>query len=151
MDSKLLSQLIDRYFSSMNTVQRAMNVMITERMPKHLTSDQFCILKYIGEQEQCTSSELSEVFFVGKSSITAMINRLAEKELIVRHPDEKDRRVTYLALTEEGKRLSQELNRTIEQLLAKYIVHFEEEEALAFINTLEKLGKVLSEQEGGRE
>ncbi|ANE46581.1 MarR family transcriptional regulator [Paenibacillus swuensis] len=149
MDTHLLNQIIDRYFTSTFTVNRIMNSLITDRMPQNLTADQYCILKYIGEQQNCTSSELSEVFLVGKSSITAMVNRLKDKNLLTRTPDEKDRRVIYLSLTPEGERLAVGLKETIEDLLRKYMVHFEEGEALAFIKTFEKLERLLSEDEGG--
>ncbi|MBB6669861.1 MarR family transcriptional regulator [Cohnella nanjingensis] len=146
MDCKLLSQIISRYKSAMFTVQRRMNALIRDEMPQDLTIDQFSTLEYIRSRGQCTSSELAEVFCVGKSSITAIITRLFDKRLIKRLPDDKDRRVTYLRLTEEGERIAGELDGKIEDLLSRYMGHFEEKEASQFIETYEKLARVLVQQ-----
>ncbi|WP_281883623.1 MarR family winged helix-turn-helix transcriptional regulator [Paenibacillus sp. YYML68] len=138
-----MKQIVARYEAASFTVNRRINAMIRECMQEELTLDQYSILRYIGDRSQCTSSELAEAFCVGKSSITAIITRLAAKRLIVRLPDEKDRRVTYLALTEEGRRLSDVVESSIQQLLTRLMEHFQPEEAEAFIGTYEKLAKVL--------
>lgn len=143
MDLALLKQIIDRYEAANFAVNRRLNGMIRELMPDGLTVDQFSTLRYLRSREMCTSSELADIFCVGKSSITAIITRLSDKNLIMRLPDEKDRRVIYLALTEEGIKICDGMEDKVHQLLSKYISHFEEQEALTFIETFEKLAKEL--------
>ncbi|EGL15801.1 MULTISPECIES: MarR family transcriptional regulator [Paenibacillus] len=152
MDETLLSQIIDRYESTIFTVNRRLNAMIKDRMPEELTQEQYATLRYLQSRGQCTSSELAEIFCVGKSSITAIITRLADKELIVRMPDDKDRRVTYLALTDKGTAAVNEMRLRIQELLAGVIKHFDGQEAITFIETFEKLADVLVQQpdEGSR-
>lgn len=145
MDGEQLHQLIHRYESATFTVNRRLSALIRELMPGGLTADQYGILRYIQDRQRCTSSELADMFCVGKSSITAIITRLFDKELIRRMPDEKDRRVIYLQLTEKGAGVATEMEIKIQQLLARYISHFEEQEAETFIRTYEKLAKVLTE------
>lgn len=149
MDKQFLKQMIERYESANFTVNRIMNAAIRDRMPENLTADQHATLRYIRERGLCTHSELADFFFVGKSSITAIVKRLTDKHLIKRLPDEKDRRVTYLSLTEEGERLVADMQDKIEDLLARYIVHFNEQEAQTFIETFEKLAHILIHEEGG--
>jgi len=136
-----LKQFIDRYESATFVVNRRVNAMIREIMPGELTIDQFATLRYLRAQQTSTSSELADIFCVGKSSITAIVTRLSDKNLIKRLPDEKDRRVIYLALTEEGVQICDLMEEKIQQLLSKYMKHFDEQEAVAFINTFEKLAK----------
>ncbi|PYI53591.1 MarR family transcriptional regulator [Paenibacillus flagellatus] len=145
MNDELLKDIIGRYERVTFTVERRLNALIRELMPDGITIDQYAILRYIASRSMCTSSELSDTFYVGKSSITAIITRLFEKKLLKRIPDEKDRRVTYLALTEEGERMTEEMCGSIQRLLSKYIQHFDEQEAIAFITTFEKLGRVLTD------
>ncbi|OBZ10092.1 MULTISPECIES: MarR family winged helix-turn-helix transcriptional regulator [Bacillales] len=140
-DRALLKQIIDRYEAANFVVNRRLNAMFRELMPHDLTVDQFTVMRYLRTRDKSTSSELADIFCVGKSSITAIINRLFGKNLITRLPDEKDRRVIYLALTEEGNRLCDGMEDKIQVLLAKYIKHFDEQEALDFITTFEKLAK----------
>jgi DNA-binding MarR family transcriptional regulator len=145
MDLQMLKQLIDRYCAATFIVNRKINAHLRDLMPEEITVDQFSTMQYIRAQGSCTSSELADIFCVGKSSITAIITRLFDKELIMRLPDEKDRRVTYLTLTEEGKRLTDEMESKVQNMLAQYISHFSEKEAIAFIETYEKLAAVLVE------
>ncbi|MDQ8734167.1 MarR family transcriptional regulator [Paenibacillus sp. LHD-38] len=139
MDRALLKDIIDRYEAANFLVNRRLNAMIRELMPDDLTVDQFSTLRYLRSREKSTSSELADIFCVGKSSITAIITRLFDKNLIQRLPDEKDRRVIYLALTQEGKQVCDRMEDKIQVLLAKYIDRFEEQEALTFIETFERL------------
>jgi DNA-binding MarR family transcriptional regulator len=141
MDRALLKQIIDRYEAATFLVNRRLNGMIRELMPDELTVDQFSTLRYLRSRQLSTPSELADIFCVGKSSISAITTRLFDKNLIQRKPDEKDRRVVYLALTTEGEQLCDILEDKIQLLLAKYINHFDEEEAICFIKTLEKLGR----------
>ncbi|MBB6733092.1 MarR family winged helix-turn-helix transcriptional regulator [Cohnella zeiphila] len=144
MDNALLNQLIDRYKEAMFTVERRLHVLLREAMPEELTLEQYCILQYAKSRGRCTSTELSELLSVGKSSITAMIGRLFDKQLILRIPDDKDRRVTYLELTLDGERLTREANDSIAKVLSGYLLHFDEAEATQFIETYEKLAQALS-------
>jgi DNA-binding MarR family transcriptional regulator len=143
MDRELLSSIIERYESASFIVYRRMNAAIREGLSDDLTLDQMSMIRYLRKHGQCTATELAEAFCVGKSSISAITSRLFDKQFIRRIPDETDRRVTYFALTEEGYRKSLETDEKIQEILMKYIGHFSEEEALRFIETFEKLAKVL--------
>ncbi|WP_337100844.1 MarR family winged helix-turn-helix transcriptional regulator [Paenibacillus sp. YIM B09110] len=143
MDLRLSKEIIHRYEAAHFLVNRRLNALIRELMPEELTIDQFSTLRYLHSQGRSTSSELADIFCVGKSSITAIINRLFYKNLIYRLPDEKDRRVTYLALTEEGEQLFDEMDVKMYELLLKYISPFDEQEAITFIQTFEKLAHEL--------
>ncbi|MFS0725615.1 MarR family winged helix-turn-helix transcriptional regulator [Paenibacillus sp. 1P07SE] len=145
IDKKLLEDIIRRYEQAQFTVNRQLNAMMRDFVPEEITVDQYATLRYIHQQRRCTSSELAEVFCVAKSSISAIITRLFDKQLIDRVPDEKDRRVTYLTLTDKGKAISEEMERLIQERLAKYLGAFNHEEARHFINTYEKLALVLTQ------
>ncbi len=145
----MLPEIIVRYETAMFSVNRKLNALIRSIMPEELTADQFSTLRYIRSKGRATSSELADIFCVGRSSITAIITRLTAKDLIVRRPDEKDRRVTYLELSDEGVRLTDEMEAKIKQLFTTYLVHFDSEEAMQFIYTFEKLAKVLGEPADG--
>ncbi|WP_223829498.1 MarR family winged helix-turn-helix transcriptional regulator [Paenibacillus arenilitoris] len=147
MDRALLKQIIERYEAANFVVNRRMNAMIRELMPDELTVDQFSTLRYLRSSGKSTSSELADIFCVGRSSVTAIINRLFDKKLIERIPDDKDRRVTYLKLTEEGIQMSDAMEEKIQTLIAKFITHFDEQEALCFIETFEKLARRMMQGE----
>lgn len=136
-------ELVDRYVEATFTINRRFNSVLRDSMIDTLTPDQFSTLRYIRDRQQCTSSDLSHFFGVGRSSITAIISRLVAKKFIKRRIDAHDRRVIYLSLTKEGKELFSEIELRIQELLSGYIDHFSEEEATSFIETYEKLAHVL--------
>ncbi|REK71745.1 MarR family winged helix-turn-helix transcriptional regulator [Paenibacillus paeoniae] len=142
-DPNLLKALIHRYEVANFVVERGLHVRVKDLMPEELTVDQFKTLRFLRHNENSTASELSQYFCVGKSSITAIITRLSDKGLIERVPDDDDRRVTHLMLTEEGERISGLLEERVHRVLSDIIEHFDEKEAIMFIETFEKLAEVV--------
>ncbi|MHA6482004.1 MarR family winged helix-turn-helix transcriptional regulator [Paenibacillus sp. strain BS8-2] len=140
----ILKELIQRYERANFMVERRLNGAIKDMMPEKLTVDQFKMLRFLRSNERSTPSELSEVFCVGKSSITAIISRLSEKGYIQRLAEENDRRIVILVLSEEGKQLCDTMEAKVEAMLAGFMNRFEEQEALLFIRTFEKLADVMS-------
>ncbi|AJY74095.1 MarR family winged helix-turn-helix transcriptional regulator [Paenibacillus beijingensis] len=150
MDERpLLCEIIKRYEIASFTVDRRINALVKDLMPEDLTTEQYWVIRYIQMRERSTSSELAEVFCVGKSSVTAIVTRLADKALIQRIPDPSDRRVTYLQLTEEGVQLAEQMEQVIQDLLAGLIGHFTADEAKQFLELYEKLAHVLLHYESG--
>ena len=104
MDKRELQDLIDRFDEFAFTVARKCFVAVTkEQIGGGLTSDQHLTMRYI-KTCLCTSSQLADVFYVNKSAITAIMNRLSDKGYVERVPDTRDRRVIHLQLTDrDGK------------------------------------------------
>lgn len=144
MQPIILKDLIHRYEEADFIVTRRLNALIRELMPESITVDQYATLCYLNKRGRCTSTELADIFCVGKSSITAIITRLSDKGYTQRMPEEKDRRITHLALTEQGEEMCRLLEEKVEGLLGQLIQFFTEEEAIRFIKTYEKLAEKLT-------
>lgn len=143
MSENHIQQIVNRYLDVAFSVTKKAEALITEQIGSDLTHDQHYILRYINRTELCTSTELSEVFEVKKSAITAIITRLWEKGFIQRTRDEKDRRVVYLTLTEKGYEFFQKTEERIQCLVEQFIAEFDPAEIEQFIHTYEKLNQVL--------
>lgn len=142
-------QIVERYMAAFFVVSKRMKNEIGDVLQEDMTMEQYQILDYISKRERCTSTELAEVFAVGKSSITAIITRLVDKDILLRTRDDEDRRVVYLSLTEQGKFCFHEAQARILDTIAAYLVHFKEEEVEGFISAFEKLAQLIGE--GSRE
>lgn len=140
-----IKELVDRYIAVSFSVEKKAASLVKEQIGSDLTNDQHYTLRYINQVGSCTSSELAEVFDVKKSAITAMITRMWEKGLIQRTRDENDRRVVYLTLTEKGNELYAKTEEKIHKLVESLITRFDQAEIQQFIETFEKLNKVLLE------
>ncbi|WML44118.1 MarR family transcriptional regulator [Neobacillus sp. PS3-40] len=145
MDELMIQNLIDRYIAVSFKVTKKAESLIKEQIGNDLTNDQHYILRYIYQSKECTSSELADVFEVNKSAITAIINRMVDRELIKRTRDENDRRVVYLTLTDEGNTLFKKTEDRVHCLVKSIITKFNMEEIKNFIQTYEKLADKLIE------
>lgn len=76
-------------------------------------------------------SGLTEVLCIGRSLVTAEINRLLQAGLISGNQDASDGRRTVLALTDEGKQVSRELRQTVNDFVTSRLAGYSREQILA--------------------
>lgn len=145
MDNATIQDLTERYIQCAHEVWKRGEALVRDEIGEELTTDQLYILRYINQKQRVTTTELADVFCVQKSAITAMIARLVEKGLIGRTQDLQDRRIIYLNLTQEGKELFHKLQNKVFKIINALISKFDAEEIKRFIQTYEKLSKILRE------
>ncbi|MGY0693818.1 MarR family winged helix-turn-helix transcriptional regulator [Virgibacillus sp. FSP13] len=141
-----LRDLINRHQDAMNTIYRNVNIIIKEKIHSDITTDQFSTLQYIQNHEKCTSTEIAHSFGIGKSAVTAQINRLFDKGLIERVRDEKDRRNVYLHVTTKGAGLVDYTENEVYDAIGTHLAHFDDQEILTFIHSLEKLANAMDNE-----
>lgn len=136
---------IRRYEQANFIVERKMQALIREMLGDDLTLEQLSTLRYIHRNGSCTVTGLAEAFCVGKSAVTAIVNRLAERGYITRAVDAADRRVITLTLSEEGVSVQERFEQKIHELLASFLGRFDAEEVEAFLSIYEKLAAIIQE------
>lgn len=149
MEFKNTESWINRYIEAEMKVSRRLHADTREGMGIEMTREQYQVLNLIERTGQCTSTFLSESLFVGKSSITSIVNRMAERGWIGRTQDKEDRRVVYLTLTEEGREFHRQAGLQMQSLVASYLTHFTEDEIEHFITLFEKLATLMQDQGEG--
>ncbi|MCK4563996.1 MAG: TolC family protein [Verrucomicrobia bacterium] len=75
----------------------------------HISVPQFWALHHINEAAQLTVNELAKALNRGKSSTSALLNRLFRSGLIRRVPCTTDRRIVHVSLTPKGAKLINQL------------------------------------------
>lgn len=140
--------LIDRYQSAMNTIYRGVNNILKEKIHSDITTDQFSTLQYIRNNGKCTSTDIAHAFGVGKSAVTAQVNRLFDKDLIERNRDQSDRRNVYLHVTTNGLKQVDFIEKEMYEVIGEQLLHFDKEEITMFIHSLEKLANVMDKRKG---
>ncbi|AFA48798.1 MarR family winged helix-turn-helix transcriptional regulator [Acetobacterium woodii] len=72
-----------------------------------LTASQFYVIVYLLDNQatEVNQKNLEDVFHLKGPTVTGIVNRLVEKNFIIRHTNCHDRRVNYLVLTEKGREL----------------------------------------------
>jgi len=74
----------------------------------NLTLPQFDVLAELARADAggFTFVELSRLLLVTSGNLTGIVDRLEEQRLVERAPDDKDRRVIRVALTDKGRRVT---------------------------------------------
>jgi DNA-binding MarR family transcriptional regulator len=88
-----------------------------------LTYAQSQVLYYVGDHPECHMGDVAKAFGVTLPAVTHIVDRLEQKQFLLRGDHPADRRVYILELTRQGKALVQELRtlqkRGVEQVLAR--------------------------------
>lgn len=86
-----------------------------------ITPSQYALLHCLHVQDGLTPSQLAQALRLDTSSITGILGRLEKKGLIDRIYSQEDRRSVSIHLRDEGKALSTQVDRVIEEANAKIL------------------------------
>ncbi len=94
------------------------------------------ILGYLNENGKTKSLDLAKALDVSTARIAVIINDLENEGLVLREKDEKDKRITYISLTEKGIFVVTEDKKHVLNVLDNVIKKTSEEELNGFIKVL---------------
>ncbi len=125
--------------------------LFAERRNRHmvqfnLTSSQMDILAYLKFHEgvQIYQREIEEAFRLKNPTVTGILNRLEEKNFIVRKTNGKDRRFRYIELTEKSSRMMSDICEEAWQMDERIYSCMTEEERQKLIELLDRILDSLS-------
>jgi len=104
-----------------------------------VTPEQWAVLNRLWEQDGLSQVDLAERTFKDKPGTTRILNLLEKKGIVVRRPDESDRRVLRVFLTRIGKDLKDKLIPCAQEVLAKSGKNLSKEELVQFKLTLNQI------------
>lgn len=108
-----------------------------------VTGPQRLVLRIVGHYKRVGAGELAEVLHIHPSSLTGMLKRLEEAELLRRESDPFDRRRALLALTKRGQRLNDQRSGTIESVVADALTKMSKERVGAAKTVLKAIAAAL--------
>lgn len=92
--------------------------------PYDLRPAEFSMLVLIDHNTNVTQKQLSQALAIPAPNITTMLDRLAERGLLMRKRNQTDRRSIYVQLTEAGKTLKDqayEISGSMERTLLRHL------------------------------
>ena len=108
-----------------------------------LTIGQPKILDYLNEHDGSNQKEIARACFLEAGSLTIILNKMEEKNLIERRTLNGNRRSFHIFLTEEGKRKQKLVNEAFAEIEKYALADFSDEELEACIAMFKKLGSNL--------
>ena len=91
-------------------------------------------------------SDISDTLHLPRPGVTRTVKEMEDKGFLKKSTSDADGRITYLSITEAGKKLSQTYNDRFFSQLAPLLTDISQEEANCTIRTIEKLYQVMAER-----
>ncbi|GAB4278961.1 MAG: hypothetical protein Kow0056_11740 [Coriobacteriia bacterium] len=141
------ASLAQRVYHEMRSVMRAHHRILFHRLGEKGTHPgQAVLLWVLSKNDGSTQSELAEVLCVSKPTVSVMLTKLEEAGLIERRPDDDDRRVRRIWLTEAGRALNEELHGVYADVVEATIGGLPEEDQAELLRLLAEVGRMLDQQ-----
>lgn len=102
------------------------------------------ILEYLSKNGDCSQKELADSLGVSPASIATSLKRMSKENFIERTPDENDRRINRLRITEKGEKTRLEGRKKCDKVDKMMFSGFSEEEINAFSAMLSRISENLS-------
>ena len=135
---------IGRLVKILNTaIQKDMNRRLAEF---DLTGGQGIILGYLAHHQEgeICQKHLEQEFELSHPTMSSILSRMEEKDLIVTSPLEKDKRYKKVAISEKGIALDKQVFTYIEDMEAQLASDLTEEEKSQVIEILQKMIRNIS-------
>ena len=108
------------------------------------------ILHVLWEHERLTISEIGHFTSLAKTSLTSMLDRMEESDLVERIPDTQNRRQIIISITERAKEYREAYDRVSDQMNTLFYQGFSETEAAEFEDKLKRIVKNLESLQEGK-
>ncbi|MGD6817501.1 MarR family winged helix-turn-helix transcriptional regulator [Metabacillus sp. 113a] len=118
---------------------------INDRMNKHITSfglnpTEFGVLELLYHKGDQPLQQIGGKILLASGSITYVVDKLEQKGLLARKACEKDRRVTYAHITDNGKKLIEEIFPSHQEKIDEIIGILSADEKDQAIEMLKRIG-----------
>lgn len=100
------------------------------------------LLSYLRTYAPCPVSELERVFGHKRSTLTSMLDRLADRGLLTRQINSDDRRSFTIELTADGRKLAGKLQKVLEALEQQLAEHINDKQMAGFRAVMEAIAAV---------
>ena len=109
-----------------------------------LTTVQFRALQLIAEKGHCTATEIAQRMIVSQATVTALVDKLVRKGLVVREKSLADRRQTDINLTALGQAAVDNAPDPLQQQFVKRFEALEDWEQSLLVAALERVARMLN-------
>ncbi|MGV0927581.1 MarR family winged helix-turn-helix transcriptional regulator [Empedobacter sp. ULE_I145] len=110
--------------------------------PLDITYPQYLVLMVLWKEQQQTVGHLGEKLFLDSGTLTPLLKRMEQKEMVVRSRNVEDERIVVISLTKKGSALKEKAKDIPEKLLESMAISVDE------LKQLKKIAnKILNKQQ----
>lgn len=141
VNRELDEELSLKLFIVINRALEAIRKKATNDVKQYgLNLTEFGVLELLYHKGPQPIQVIGKKVLLASSSITYVIDKLEEKELIVRESCPRDRRVIHVRLTEAGEKLIRDIFPKHRRMIAEMFSSLDEDEKKEAIRLLKKIG-----------
>jgi len=107
-------------------------------------------LSLIAKRGSCTMRELAAELMVSKQQLTRLVDRMVEAGQVVRKPDENDRRLVRIELSDKGRSMFKEMGAGLKNNFREKLSKIPDSELDELEEMLPRIHKILQNANGGR-
>jgi MarR family transcriptional regulator, organic hydroperoxide resistance regulator len=135
--------LVEEILGLQGTVLRALDAAtVPEWCRLELTMAQLKGVLVLGRKGELPVGGLARQLSVGLPTASAVVDRLVEHGLVLRHEDPADRRRTLVRLSPQGEELLDRLRQGTRELWAQWLHRLSDEDLAAWLRGLRALGPI---------
>ena len=125
-------------------INSKINYKVTEELKNiGLTVPQITAIKFIAHKKQVTVSELSEEMSITKATVSGILNRLENMNIIKRIRSKEDKRIVYIVFSDEGLSLAKDIKHIMNNCFENIFSNVSKEDLISIDNNLSSLLKVV--------
>ncbi|MEQ8174585.1 MAG: MarR family transcriptional regulator [Syntrophomonadaceae bacterium] len=107
-------------------------------------------LSFIAKRGSCTMRELAAELMVSKQQLTQLVDRMVDAGQVVRKPDENDRRLVRIELSDKGRSMFKEMGAGLKNNFREKLSQIPDSELDELEDMLPRILKILEKANGGR-
>lgn len=132
-----------KYDKLFQTLVKDSSCQLKELLNDLITPTQFFLLELIASHDNCKAADIANILDISPSATTTILDRLYKNGWIERDRSEKDRRIVWLKVTENGTNLLSDIEIKRFQLLLKQFDNITEGEIEQVCEVFKKILKGL--------
>lgn len=132
-------QTIFEVIHNMDNVTNNLIIQWNKLFNEDLGVSHILVLAHLKAHGNSRPSDIAKVLGLTPPTVTHLAEKLVRKKLAIRLPDESDRRIIYLAITEDGEDMAMRANQEGAKLRRKMFEKLTDEESEQLLRIYEKL------------
>ena len=143
MDEERLNKMVDDLYLFFPLFRKKLFKHKRNLKQKKNPHSYYHILKVLNKRGELPMSEIGRLVYISKSNMTSLIDKLVEDGLAERLPDENDRRVINIALTDKGKDLLKNWRKHANNEIKNNLSTLTDEDLEKFYESIETMKSIL--------
>ena len=109
-----------------------------------ITLPQMNILDYLFQKKKCTMGDISDMLSVSMSAATGLTDRMIKNKMLKRSRGVEDRRIVWIALTPQGKKVAESVRRYKYNIIKRLFKDLSKTDREKYLDIIKKIHKSIT-------